>query len=159
MHSTRRGRKMPKQYCLGVKIWFFTPCFIWGWDIPLQIFYPFIDLLHKMHKINLHCSNCMCKGKLRKRKYWFGPLIHLNYAISFTSDRFYWKLSQIMHKWSVLTKSPRCYTDMQKSAEENRLRRTADKVCCQVQVRFLVMCGTSSVSGCKEIPCFTSYFI
>ena len=28
-------------------IWYFTPFFIWGCDMSLQTFYPFIDIMHK----------------------------------------------------------------------------------------------------------------
>ena len=68
-------QKMPKHHFLGTKIWCFTLLFfIWGCDISLQIFYPFIDL---MHKINLHCPKCMFKRKLLKQKCWLRPLVHL----------------------------------------------------------------------------------
>ena len=69
--------KCQKHHFRGMKIWYFTPLFIWGFEISLQIVYPFIKLMHKRHKINLHCPKCMFKGKLLMRKCWFRPLIHL----------------------------------------------------------------------------------
>ena len=44
MHVTRRCQK---HHFLGTKIWYLNPFFIWECDMSLQIFYPFIDLMHK----------------------------------------------------------------------------------------------------------------
>ena len=39
--------QMPKTSFLGMDIWYFVPFFIWGCDMSLQTFYPFIDIMIK----------------------------------------------------------------------------------------------------------------